>query len=118
MQMGVTIVPDDTAEAKAKKTSRNKKNPKRRYTTADLPFPRGQSSKYQNKWRNQVLGAFIDYAGTLTDVFGAMNDDQVEEALRLIWSDVFPELADKESDPAILAVVRLLCLLSLVFVTD
>jgi hypothetical protein len=76
---------------------------KRRFTTADLPLPRG--GQQLQMWRKHFIPSLISWAGSCEDPFGT--NGHMDVAAPKIWKRIYPDapLGDQDKD-ILLSVVR------------
>jgi hypothetical protein len=83
-----------------------KKKPKRsakpRYNNRNLPFD--NFTRDLNTWRESVLPAIIDWAGTLEDSFGVNSHPDLPDIVQINWNETFPST---ECDEVVLSVVSI-----------
>ncbi|KAK0434112.1 hypothetical protein EV421DRAFT_1909617 [Armillaria borealis] len=72
-------------------------------TMADLPFPSGQVTVYWKKWSNEFVPGIVTWAGCTVDPFGTNAHEKFEITVGTLFTNVFPELAHKHQEPAIIA---------------
>lgn len=109
--MGIKL---ETADISAVKRDASARRPaKTRYKNGHLPFE--NPIRDLITWRDAVLPAIIDWAGTLEEPFAVNSHPDLHDLVESIWKEEFPEIP---ADDAVQAVVRyMLYLNSLVTIT-
>jgi hypothetical protein len=98
IQMGIKL---KTADVSAVKCDASARRPaKARYKNSHLPFE--NAARDLQTWRDAVLPAIIDWAGTLEEPFAISSHPDLPEVVESIWSLEFPEIP---ADDAVHAVV-------------
>jgi len=97
-QMGIKLKTADDSAAKHEASARRPAKP--RYTNSHLTFK--NAARDLQTWRDAVLPAIIDWAGTLKEPFTASSHPNLLEVVEYIWGEEFPEIP---ADDAVHAVV-------------
>jgi hypothetical protein len=67
---------------------------KQRYTTADLPFPRG--GRHIQIWRKVFVPTLLAWAGSQEDPFGT--NGQMGGEIEKIWKQIYPTITLDETN--------------------
>src|SRR5271154_4424511 len=105
LQMGIKLEAKDVAITNAPKRSGTEKR-LYRFTTADLPFPRGKVAAYCVKWQKDFRARILDWAGTVKKPFAANSNPQFAAEVAKNWLEVYPDLAEHSESAIVLGVVR------------
>ena len=97
--MGIKLKTVDIAAVKHDASARRPSRP--RYKNSHLPFK--NPTRDLLMWRDTVLPAIIDWAGTIDDPFAVNSHPNLQELVKSIWSEEFLEI---QADDAVQAVVR------------
>ncbi|KAJ6465664.1 hypothetical protein C8R47DRAFT_1221011 [Mycena vitilis] len=75
-----------------------KREAKRKYTNADLPFPAEDFHKDLKHYQENAVPELVDWAGALPDPFAASSYDEFEPTVINIWSKYFGGEGYKPTD--------------------
>jgi hypothetical protein len=73
---------------------------KQRYTTSDLPLPRGGG--HIQVWRRRFVPSLLAWAGTQSDPFGITGNKHWDANVVDIWEFIFPNIVLQSDDMVIL----------------
>ena len=97
--MGIKLKTADIAAVKHDASARRPSRPC--YKNGHLPFENPTGDLLT--WRDTVLPAIIDWAGTIDDPFAVNSHPDLQELVESIWSEEFLEI---QADDAVQAVVH------------
>lgn len=82
----------------------------KKFNNAHLPFPSNRTQADLKIWRDSVIPAVVDWAGSLDEPFGANAHPDFKSVVTESWNESFPEL---EINEAVYYVVSILIFVNL-----
>lgn len=104
--MGIKLKTADITAVKRDASARRLAKP--RYKNGNLPFE--NATRDLQTWRDAVLPAIIDWAGTLEEPFAVSSHLDLQDIVEENWNEEFPEIPVDEAVHAVVRRCQKMCL--------